>query len=84
MTQPVTMYTTVWCGYCSRLERQMTDAGIAFRKVDIDVERDFGDRIEAAAGGYRTVPTIEVEGELLVNPSIAQVAAAVDGGSAGN
>lgn len=84
MTQPVTMYTTVWCGYCRRLERQMTAAGITFRKVDIDVEQDFGERIEAATGGHRTVPTIEVEGELLVNPSIAQVAAAVDGSATGN
>ena len=84
MTQPVTMYTTVWCGYCRRLERQMTAAGIAFRKVDIDIERDFGDRIQAATGGYRTVPTIEIEGELLVNPSIAQVEAAVEGAPPGN
>lgn len=88
MSQQVTMYTTVWCGYCRRLERQMTEAGIAFRRVDIDVHRAFGDRIEAATGGHRTVPTVEVEGELLVNPSIAQVAAALGGeaarGSAGN
>ena len=83
MTQPVTMYTTVWCGYCRRLERQMSEAGIAFRKVDIDAHRAFGDRIEAATGGHRTVPTIEIEGELLVNPSFSQVAAAVDGGFAG-
>ena len=84
MKQPVTMYTTVWCGYCRRLERQMTEAGIAFRKVDIDAHRRFGDRIEAATGGHRIVPTIEVEGELLVNPSIAQVSAAVGGATTGN
>jgi mycoredoxin len=84
MKQPVTMYTTVWCGYCRRLERQMTEAGITFRKVDIDAHRRFGDRIEAATGGHRIVPTIEVEGELLVNPSIAQVSAAVGGATTGN
>ncbi|MGH2775093.1 MAG: glutaredoxin family protein [Actinomycetota bacterium] len=84
MTQSVTMFTTVWCGYCRRLERQMTEAGIAFRKVDIDAHQDCGDRIEAATGGHRTVPTIEIEGELLVNPSIAQVTAAVRGAATGN
>lgn len=73
------MYTTAWCGYCRRLERQMTEAGIAFRKVDIEAHQHFGDRIEAKTGGHRTVPTIEIEGELLVNPSIAEVAAAVEG-----
>lgn len=84
MTQPVTMYTTVWCGYCRRLERQMTEAGIDYRKVDIDAHRDFGDRIEAVTGGSRTVPTIEIEGELLVNPSIAQVKEAFGGTPTGN
>jgi mycoredoxin len=76
MTQPVTMYTTAWCGYCRRLARQMTDAGISFRTVDIEAHRQFGDRIEAATGGNRTVPTIEIGGDLLVNPSIGEVDAA--------
>ena len=70
------MYTTAWCGYCRRLARQMTEAGINFQTVDIEAHRHFGDRIEAATGGTRTVPTIEIEGELLVNPSIGEVEAA--------
>lgn len=76
MVRPVTMYTTAWCGYCRRLARQMADAGIAFESVDIEAQRQFGDRIEAATGGHRTVPTIEIEGRLLVNPSIGEVEAA--------
>jgi mycoredoxin len=84
MTQSVTMYTTSWCGYCRRLERQLEQAGIAFRKVDIEAQRDFGDRIEAVTGGYRTVPTLEIEGELFVNPSIGQVVTAVGGPPTGN
>jgi mycoredoxin len=84
MTKQVTMYTTSWCGYCRRLERQMTAAGIAFDKIDIDDHRVFGERIEVATGGNRTVPTIEVEGELLVNPSIGEVTAAVESQATGN
>jgi len=83
MARSVTMYTTTWCGYCRRLARQMTEAGIAFESVDIDVQRQFGERIEAATGGNRTVPTIEVDGRLLVNPSIVEVEAAA-GGAARN
>jgi mycoredoxin len=84
MTQSVTMYTTTWCGYCRRLERQLAEAGIAFRKVDIEAQEHFGDRIEAKTGGYRTVPTLEIEGELYVNPSINQVVTAVVGPPARN
>lgn len=71
--RPVTMYSTTWCGYCRRLKRQFEEAGIPFREVDLDEEAHHGAKIEAATGGYRTVPTVEVDGELLVNPSIREV-----------
>ena len=72
----VTMYSTVWCGYCRRLKRQMEEAGIPFREIDLDEDSSYDDRIIARTGGYRTVPTLEVDGELLVNPSIGEVEAA--------
>lgn len=69
----VTMYTTSWCGYCRRLKRQMEQAGIDFVEVDLDDDPAYDARIIAATGGYRTVPTLEVGGELLVNPSLAEL-----------
>ena len=78
MSQMVTMYSTSWCGYCRRLKRQMQDAGIAFREVDLDDDPTYDDRIIAATGGYRTVPTLEVAGKLLVNPSLREVVAALE------
>lgn len=77
MSQMVTMYSTSWCGYCRRLKRQMRDAGIPFREVDLDDDPSHDDRIMAATGGYRTVPTLEVGGRLLVNPSLREVEAAL-------
>ena len=74
---PVTMYSTTWCGYCRRLKRQFEEAGISFREVDLDEESHHGDRIASHTGGYRTVPTIEVEGRLLVNPTIKEVQSAL-------
>jgi mycoredoxin len=81
MSDPITMYTTTWCGYCRRLKRQMEDEGIAFREVDVDDEPQYGDRIMQATGGYRTVPTIEAGGALLVNPTLREVRAALAGGN---
>lgn len=77
MSRMVTIYSTSWCGYCRRLKRQMQDAGIRFREIDLDDDPTFDDRIIAATGGYRTVPTLEVGGRLLVNPSLREVEAAL-------
>lgn len=74
---PITVYSTAWCGHCKRLLRQLDEAGIAYRVVDLDREPQHGPKIEAATGGYRTVPSLEVGDSLLVNPSIAQVRAAL-------
>lgn len=71
----VTMYSTTWCGYCRRLKRQMEQAGISYVEVDLDDDPSHDDRIIAKTGGYRTVPTVEVDGELLVNPSLADLEA---------
>ena len=71
------MYSTTWCGHCRRLKRQLDDAGIGYREIDIDEHEQFGARIVAATGGYRTVPTLEIGGLLLVNPSVPEVRAAL-------
>lgn len=71
----VTMYSTVWCGHCRRLKRQLDEAGVPFVEIDIErpEHRHLGDRIEAHTGGYRTVPTLEIGGELYVNPALTEV-----------
>jgi mycoredoxin len=70
----LTMYTTPWCGYCIRLKRQMTAAGIVFDEVDIEEEPTAADLVEAVNDGDQTVPTIVFgDGSALTNPSIAQI-----------
>jgi mycoredoxin len=78
-TKLVTLFSTEWCGYCRRLKRQLADAGIGYVEIDVDEHVEFGAPIMRATGGFRTVPTVEVEGRLLVNPSISEVVRAVAG-----
>ena len=70
---PIIMYSTTWCGHCRRLKRQLDEAGIEYREIDLDVEPEHGAKIIEATGGYRIVPTIEIAGELLINPPVARV-----------
>jgi mycoredoxin len=67
------MYTTEWCGHCRRLKRQLAQEGIQVDEVDVDRERGHDDRIIAATGGYRIVPTLEIDGKLLVNPTVSEI-----------
>jgi mycoredoxin len=73
MPQRITVYSTTWCGHCKRLLRQLDEAAIDYQVVDIDEQPEHGPKIEAQTGGYRTVPTLDVGGQLLVNPSLNQV-----------
>lgn len=73
----VTMFSTAWCGYCRRLKRQMEQAGISFTEVDLDDDPSHDAKIIATTGGYRTVPTLDVNGRLLVNPTLREVEAAL-------
>ncbi|MGH2754834.1 MAG: glutaredoxin family protein [Actinomycetota bacterium] len=73
----MTMFSTTWCGHCIRLKRQMGEAGISYLEIDIDEQEQFGDRIARATGGFRTVPSLQIGETLLVNPSIAEVKAAL-------
>jgi mycoredoxin len=69
VAQSVKMYTTTWCGYCVRTKRYLDGKGVAYEEINIEQHPEFAERIEQATGGYRTVPTLEIDGRLMVNPS---------------
>lgn len=70
----LTMYTTNWCGYCSRLKAQLGREGIAFDEVDIELEPEAATFVESVNGGNQTVPTVLFpDGSAMTNPSIGQV-----------
>ncbi|WP_147045635.1 glutaredoxin 3 [Methylobacterium gnaphalii] len=58
--QPVTIYTTAWCPYCSAAKSLLKEKGAAFN--EIDVEKIAGARREMTqrAGGRTSVPQIFV------------------------
>jgi mycoredoxin len=72
----ITMYSTVWCGYCRRLKAQMDREGIDYRVVDIEHDLDAARLVMAVNGGMQTVPTLVFpDGVALTNPTLAQVKA---------
>ena len=74
MPEPLTMYTTRWCGFCRRLKSQLARDGIEVREIDIEVDPDAAGFVMSVNGGNQTVPTVVfADGSALTNPSAAQV-----------
>jgi mycoredoxin len=74
MTQPLTMYTTPWCGYCRRLKSQLAREGIEITEVDIERDPAACEYVMTVNGGNQTVPTLLfADGSSLTNPSVRAV-----------
>ena len=70
----ITMYSTVWCGYCHRLKSQLDREGISYHVVDIEQEPSAASVVEQLNGGNQTVPTVVyADGSAQTNPSVGQV-----------
>jgi mycoredoxin len=73
---PFTVYSTPWCGYCTRLKRQLKREGISFAEVDIEHDPASEAIVKAANRGYATVPTLVfADGSALTNPRLRDVVA---------
>jgi mycoredoxin len=80
MAQPLTMYTTTWCGYCRRLKSQLAREGIEIIEVDIEREPDAAEYVMSVNGGFQTVPTVLFpDGSTLTNPSARAVRQRMEG-----
>lgn len=65
------------CPFCSSLRRGLRRAGVATEEVDIWSDPDAAATLRRVTGGSETVPTVEVGGAFLVNPSTRAVLAAL-------
>lgn len=75
-TGTITMFTTNWCGYCSRLKSQLDRVGVAYREINVEEVEGTSELVMSLNGGNRTVPTILYpDGSSATNPSLAQVQA---------
>ena len=57
----VEMYTKMFCPYCARAKRLLTDKGVAFEEYDITMGGRKRDEMLARANGRHTVPQIFID-----------------------
>jgi mycoredoxin len=70
----LTVYSTTWCGYCTRLKKMLDRESIPYNEVNIEEDEAAAALVESVNGGNQTVPTVIFpDGTALTNPSIDQV-----------
>jgi len=74
----VTVYWRPGCVFCAGLFHSMASAGIDHDRVNIWDDPDAAAFVRSVAGGNETVPTVTVGANTFVNPTVAQVAAALN------
>jgi glutaredoxin 3 len=58
----VEMYTTMWCGYCSRARGLLQRKGVDFQDIDVEADGAKRDEMMQRAGGRTSVPQIFIDG----------------------
>ena len=72
----ITVYWRPGCPFCTMLRRSLQRAGVRTTEVNIWKDEAAAAIVRHAANGNETVPTVEVGGTYLVNPSAKAVMAA--------
>jgi len=54
----VTIYTTMVCPFCFRAKALLTEKGVAFNEIGVDMDPDLRDEMEKRSNGAYTVPQI--------------------------
>lgn len=63
----VIMYTTTWCGDCHAAKRYLDSRGVAYHEVNIEDTPGAAEQVMRWSGGYRTVPTFDINGTIVVD-----------------
>ena len=58
----IEIYTSPFCGYCSRAKRLLDNKGAAFTEIDVMMNADKRAEMMARSNGGRTVPQIFIDG----------------------
>ncbi|MFN3232322.1 MAG: glutaredoxin 3 [Alphaproteobacteria bacterium] len=59
----VEIYTSMFCGYCSRAKQLLKRKGAAFNEISVDMKPDLRAEMRGRAGGSNSVPQIFIDGQ---------------------
>ncbi len=69
----VVVYGTQWCAQTQRVRRYLDRMGVPYTYRDMDRDPAATSRVEWWTGGYASHPTIQIGGNILVEPSLEEL-----------
>jgi glutaredoxin-like protein len=73
MPATVTLYFAPWCGYCRIAKRFLDEHKVSYTEINIDEDEAAAQRVQEWNNGNRTIPTLDINGQIFTNPSPAQL-----------
>ena len=73
MADNVVIYGSSWCAYTQRALGQLDELGVTYRYIDIDESPADERRIADWNQGQAVRPTLDIGGDIFVNPSPASL-----------
>ncbi len=70
---PVVVYGTRWCAATQAVRRFLDRYGIPYVFRDMDADPAAARQVRWWTGGYESHPTIQVGGDILVEPSLGEL-----------
>lgn len=69
----VVIYGTRWCAMTQTVRRYFDRRGIPYRYVDLDNNPQAVRQLQWLTGGYANHPTVYINGEVLIEPSLREL-----------
>jgi mycoredoxin len=68
MNSSITVYGTDWCGDTTRTRQHLDGLQVPYDYIDIEQDPVSQDWVKRKNGGKQRTPTVDVDGEILVEP----------------
>lgn len=74
----IEMYSATWCSACARARQWMSAEGISYQEIDVDRRTDAMGQL-SVLNPRRTLPTFDIDGQVLVGFDQVALTGAIDG-----
>ncbi len=70
---PIVVYGTRWCAATQMVRRYLDRMGVRYEFADMDRDAEAESQVRWWTGGYASHPTVYIDGEVLVEPTMGEL-----------